>query len=216
MAVRSVELDHIFICVTPGAPEASRLIDLGFIEGTPSRHPGQGTANRRFFFRNSMLELIWVDDEREARSPQTARTNLYGRWNRRGDGACPFGLCSRPSPGAATDAPFEGWEYRPKYLPPPLAIDIADDGGGVMEPMLFHLGFGKRPDASIATPRNLDAVRLTMPNAAGASAQLASFCDALGVSLVPGPAFKLELTFDAEAAGVSADLEPELPLVLRW
>ncbi len=49
------ELDHILIFTDIGAPAADRLIELGLTEGAPNMHPGQGTANRRFFFHNAML-----------------------------------------------------------------------------------------------------------------------------------------------------------------
>ncbi len=62
------ELDHFFICTDVGAPAAAALMALGFVEGAPNTHPGQGTANRRFFFDNAMLELLWVHDEAEAGS----------------------------------------------------------------------------------------------------------------------------------------------------
>ena len=65
----SVELDHVFICSEVGAPGADRLVAFGLAEGTPNVHPGQGTANRRCFFHDAMLELVWVHDGREARSP---------------------------------------------------------------------------------------------------------------------------------------------------
>ena len=61
------ELDHLFIFAVVGGPEADRLVSLGLTEGSGNVHPGQGTANRRFFFRNTMLELLWVADEREVR-----------------------------------------------------------------------------------------------------------------------------------------------------
>jgi Glyoxalase-like domain len=57
-------VDHAFIACSPGAPEAGALLRLGFIEGQGNTHPGQGTANRRFFFENFMLELLWVADRR--------------------------------------------------------------------------------------------------------------------------------------------------------
>src|SRR5207249_2167482 len=44
------ELDHVFICTAAGTPEAASLIAFGLTEGTPNTHPGQGTANRRFFY----------------------------------------------------------------------------------------------------------------------------------------------------------------------
>ncbi len=67
-----VALDHVFVCTAVAAPEADRLVAFGLTEGTASSHPGQGTANRRFFFRNAVLELLWVHDEHEARSPVVA------------------------------------------------------------------------------------------------------------------------------------------------
>jgi hypothetical protein len=72
----TVELDYVFVCTALDAPEADLLVAFGLAEGTPNRHPGQGTANRRFYFRNAMLELVWVRDEREARSPLVAPTRL--------------------------------------------------------------------------------------------------------------------------------------------
>lgn len=56
----TAEVDHVFVSASRGAPEARKLIELGLLEGSPNRHPGQGTANRRFFFANAMLELSWV------------------------------------------------------------------------------------------------------------------------------------------------------------
>jgi hypothetical protein len=72
----TAELDHVFVCTALDAPEADLLVAFGLAEGTPNTHPGQGTANRRFYFRNAMLELVWVRDEREARSPLVAPTRL--------------------------------------------------------------------------------------------------------------------------------------------
>ncbi len=57
-----MELDHVFVCTARDAPEAERLRALGLVEGTSNVHHGQGTANRRFFFANAMLELLWVHD----------------------------------------------------------------------------------------------------------------------------------------------------------
>lgn len=45
----TIELEHFFIRVRPAAPEADILAAMGLVEGTPNVHPGQGTANRRFF-----------------------------------------------------------------------------------------------------------------------------------------------------------------------
>src|SRR5438552_2189888 len=84
-------------CAAPGAPAADRLVALGLSEGSGNVHQGQGTANRRFFFRNAMVELIWVSDEREAQSDLVAPLRLWERARYRQTGAAPFGLCLRPA-----------------------------------------------------------------------------------------------------------------------
>ena len=82
-----MELDHLFVMTAAGAPEADALAAHGFVEGAPNRHPGQGTANRRFFFGNAFLEFLWVEDEAEAQGDVVARTRLFDRWQGRGTGA---------------------------------------------------------------------------------------------------------------------------------
>ena len=61
-----MRLDHFFILTEKSAPEAELLTEFGLIEGTSNDHPGQGTANRRFFFSNTTLELLYVRDANEA------------------------------------------------------------------------------------------------------------------------------------------------------
>jgi len=77
------ELDHVFICVSEGAPESDLLVEFGLSEGARNVHPGQGTSNRRFFFHNAMLELLWVANPDEARSGLTRPTRLWERWDGR-------------------------------------------------------------------------------------------------------------------------------------
>jgi hypothetical protein len=65
----TVELDHVFVCTALDALEADLLVAFGLAEGTLNTHPDQGTANRRFYFRNAMLELVWVRDEARGAEP---------------------------------------------------------------------------------------------------------------------------------------------------
>jgi hypothetical protein len=62
------EIDHPFVLTDVEASDADALMRFGLTEGPPNRHAGQGTANRRFFFDNAMLELLCVESEDEARS----------------------------------------------------------------------------------------------------------------------------------------------------
>lgn len=128
------ELDHVWIASSPGAPEADALVDAGLVEGSANTHPGQGTANRRFFFDNAYLEWLFLVDEREAAS--VARTALLQRLRRDG-GTCPFGICLRPTAAVTERAPFPSWEYAPRYLPAGMSIPIAFASEDPCNPMLF-------------------------------------------------------------------------------
>ncbi len=217
------ELDHIFIWTTPQAPAADRLIDFGLTEGEPNIHPGQGTANRRFFFHNTMLELLWVHDAREAQNALTAPTRLYERWVHR-DTVCPFGLCLRPSGHPGEDTPFAGWHYKPQYLPDTLSVLVGDNYKEPHEPWLFYLPFARRPDARPAREdiehkaglREISSLRLYSPATEPKSQTLRNMEKVNGIELTHGPEHLMEIGFDGQTAGASMDFRPHLPLRLKW
>ncbi|MEM9511339.1 MAG: hypothetical protein AAF978_01425 [Cyanobacteria bacterium P01_E01_bin.48] len=143
-----LELDHLFVCTEVGAPEVDCLIELGFLEGSPNTHPGQGTANRRIFFRNAKLEFLWICNEVEARSAEIARTRLWERGRYGQTGYAPFGICVRwrsPEDAISQSLPFAIWDFHPPYLPPTLSIDVASQTLPT-EPMIFATPFSRRPD----------------------------------------------------------------------
>lgn len=147
----TLHLDHVFICTSVEAPEAEALLDAGLVEGSSNIHPGQGTANRKFFFENAFLELLWVRDEREARSALTTPTRLWERWTERGGNANPFGICLSSSQGAASLLPFSSWTYRPRYLPEERYILFAD-GAPLSEPELFALSWPRHRSSPPTEP----------------------------------------------------------------
>ena len=135
-------LDHLLVMTDPGAPEADDLIARGFVEGAPNRHPGQGTACRRFFFANAMLEFAWVENEEEARSELVHPLRLWERWAWRETGACPFGIALRPTaPGL--EPPFPTFEYWPSFFPAPAHVDIR--ASVIQFPLKFVLPYFERP-----------------------------------------------------------------------
>lgn len=221
----ALELDHIFILASPGAPEAEQLRGLGLSEGSRNVHPGQGTANRRFFFEDAMLELIWVEDATEAQSDLAAPTGLWERMRWRESGASPFGVCLRDSEGGAPELPFATLAYSPPYLPPGSAIAIA---AGVLpeEPLLFATPFGRRPVDAVASRREplhhaagmreLTAIRLTLAASTPVSAALQALAESGIVSVSHGAAPLLELRFDGGNRGRQADLRESLPLIVHW
>lgn len=216
-------LHHVFVLTAPDAPEAEALLALGLVEGSSNIHSGQGTANRRFFFHNAMLELLWVQDEGEARRPPASRLGLLERWRDRARGTSPFGICLGPSASDPAARAFEAWEYRPAYLPNDLAIMVAD--GPLDEPLIFQLPFGRRPDEAQASQREplehgpglreLTSVRVTLP-AAGRSGAVRQLEAVAPVTFEQGDAHAMTLTFDGAPSGGLADLRPALPLVMEW
>ena len=219
------ELDHLFVWVSPGGPEADRLVAAGLAEGEPNMHPGQGTACRRFFFHNAFLELVWVRDPAEAQAAPTRPTGLWPRFAGRAAGASPFGLALRPSRPGVGPGPFPGWEYRPAYLPVPLAVHVGEDVPA-HEPWWFYLAFGRRPDDP-GWPRRqptdhpvgvkeITDVRLAGPGLGEPSAVARAVVAAWPVGLAEAPDHAAEVTFDEGRQGRAADLRPALPLVLRW
>jgi hypothetical protein len=213
-----IELDHLFVCTAPGAPEAEKLVQVGLREGVPNQHPGQGTANRRFDFVNAMIELIWVSDAKEAQSPRARRTLLWKRWSGRAVHASPFGICLRPTNSEDAQPPFPAWEYRPPYLPHPLCLHVADSG--VEEPMWVYLSFMRRVyreqrfiEHSIGI-REITGLTLTTP---------VPLRSAVSQRIVEGGILStrteatslLEVAFDNNRREKSVDFRPHLPLIFQ-
>jgi hypothetical protein len=213
-----VELDHLFVCTVPGAPEAEELVRFGLREGPSNQHLGQGTANRRFDFANAMIELLWVSDAREAQSECTRRTLLWERWSSREGKASPFGICVRPADAQNAESPFPAWEYRLAYLPDPLVMHIAETG--VEEPMWVHLSFMRRTDREqrfVEHPigvREITSLSLTTPERLRSTASQ-RLVESKIFSSRTGAKCLLEIEFDGNRRNQIVDLRPHLPLLFR-
>lgn len=220
------EFDHLFICTDIGACEADHLISFGLVEGSSSTHPGQGTANRRFFFYNAMLELLWVHDPEAAKSELIHRTRLWERWANRNQGACPFGICLRPATASVSTVAFSSWVYRPPYLSETMNIAIGTNSDVLTEPMLFQISFGQRPDrysAEKSQPlehgvglREVTRVELISSAATNPSPELQAVIDTNQLKLRVGTEYCVELGFDGEVQGQRVDFRPRLPLLMSW
>jgi Glyoxalase-like domain len=214
-------LDHAFIMCSIGAPEADALIERGFVEGSGNVHPGQGTANRRFFFENFMLELIWVDKPGEARNEQTRRTRLWERWVERKEGTTsPFGVLFCAEGESPESAPFQTWSYRPSYLPAGDAIEIAE-GTRLEEPELFYMPGIRRGRQRRKEPTGhaIDvghilgvAVGVDGVEKLSDAARLAQAAGLLTYMESDRPVFEIRC---AAALSGDIDLRPALPLLFR-
>lgn len=140
-----MEVDHIYICTDYKAPVGDLLKEFGLIEGTSNIHPGQGTANRRFFFHNFMLELLWIENLKEVKNDLTKPMRLFERCSKKDKNISPFGIGFRPTTEKDEKALFPVWDYHPIYLPDFLKIQVADSTP-LNEPMFFYLSFVGRQD----------------------------------------------------------------------
>jgi hypothetical protein len=213
-----IELDHLFVCTAPGAPEADKLVQFGLYEGPPNQHPGQGTANRRFAFANAMIELLWVSDAKEAQSQSTRRTLLWERWSGRRDNASPFGICLRPVDSQDTEPPFPAWEYRPPYLSDPLFMNIGEVG--IEEPMWIYLSFMRRVHREqwfIEHPigiREITGLTLTTPVPLRSNASQKVIESGI-LATRAGATSLLEIEFDGNRREQYMDFRPHLPFVFQ-
>jgi hypothetical protein len=216
MHASAVELDHVIFFCGAGAPEAEALLSRGLQEGSGNRHPGQGTINRRFFFGNVYLELLWVENFAEAQRAEVLRTGLWERWQSRATGGCPFGLVFRPRvPGQPS--PFPSWSYVPQYFPAGFSIDVALDIPA-SEPLLFYLPFARSPRAKERDPvpggaqvGTICATTLHLMHTGSLSPALESLLAAGVLAVEPGQKPRIDLEHVLGSSEI-IDLRPILPL----
>jgi len=215
-----VRLDHIFICTERAAPAAGKLRQFGLTEGSPNTHPGQGTACRRFFFRNFMLELIWIENASEVCSEQTRPMMLWERWSSLAHGASPFGIILGPQTGYSDVCPFPAWDYRPPTMAG-LEVKVASMTA-LEEPMWCYIERARPPVGAPLErqqPFEHAAGTVVLTGARVACAALdgrsvtRTMADAALIELQAG-SHLLELQFDH--GQTSADFRPDLPLVIRY
>ena len=208
--------DHFFILTSPGAPVAQRLIDIGLIEGSSNRHPGQGTANRRFFLANSTLELLYVSDAHEADHGRATKLGFSQRLE--DNSASPFGLIVRSDPDSDVD-PFPGWRYCPLYFADDQCFHVGDNASQLQEPLCIcmpaNLPRSERPAATENADWHLTELRIDIP-VSSASMALQIVTDCAPISLRLDRPHHLELVFNMAQQGQQCDLRPDLPLTIRW
>jgi hypothetical protein len=237
MNVFPLERDHIFIWVSPGAPEATVLQKMGlYTDGKVHKHVGQGTSSVVFVFENAYLELIWIDE------PQTARrrsrdmgTDLLARVAWRQTGASPFGVGLHHRAAGNSDLPFPTRKYWAEWMKPDTFISIAESSANLKEPFYFvvpdyiavpsaeqlKLLLDKQPDYRQNFNHALGLRRLTgiqiTSNQARKLSPTASMLSKNGVVVLKrGKSSHAELTFDGGMQGKALDVRPTLPLILKY
>jgi len=196
---------------------ADLLVSLGMQEGTRNIHEGQGTSNRRFFFANCALELLWVHDSVEANNGP-GRDMLLSKRSVEST-ASPFGIILQRTDNSIIEIPFNGWNYQPDYFSPPRAFHIGENSNKLVEPLCIYAPFIE-PDNSTQTPdegifKFISSIRVYTPSDPLSDVLLiANSADRL--SIEQGPQHLIEITFDDHKSKCSKDLRPDIPLIIYW
>ena len=211
----ALRLDHSFILTPPGAVEAELLSAIGLIEGSSNTHPGQGTANRRFFCANTVLELLYLRDAIEAENGPGKKLRFNQRLN--DDQASPFGLVFRRDRGDA-DIAFEGWSYYPEYFEGDLCFQVGANSDRLVEPLCICMPEGlQRPDRSAPLENpdwRLSGLKISVP-VDRPSETLRRLSASHEISLILGQPHLLELYFRHASQQGLHDFRPHLPLVIH-
>lgn len=211
-----MQLDHFFILASTGAPEADELVKIGLIEGTSNTHPGQGTANRRFFLANTTLEFLYITDIAET-------VNGAGKGLRLAERAIdidgsPFGLVSRVE-ADCTDPDFPSWQYFPDYFPKPMCFYVGDNSDDFTEPLCICMPPALPKPKNAPAPSNsgwsLTELQISIPGI-GASAALSAFGECELVTIRYNEDHRMTLVFNNAQEGLSKNFMPDIPLVIEW
>jgi hypothetical protein len=215
LTIVKLELDHFFMLVGPPAPEADALTALGMIEGTPNDHPGQGTSNRRFFFSDTALELVYVRNAREANEGPGRSLRFPERAGN--PGASPFGLVLKADTASAD--PFPGWRYQPEYFENGQSFLVGSNSDLLAEPLCICLP--PMPPPLSSQPRSvepydrLSELRIHVP-VSRPSPVLEVVSRLERITLKTGSAHLLEIVFNEGKQARARDFRPLMPLVIFW
>lgn len=227
-----LELDHVFVWVTKGAPEAEALQQAG-LQLQPETHPhtGQGTTSKIFIFENVYLELIWIEDEQVA-AKNAARSGIdmlrRARWKQ--TGASPFGVGLHRRSGESGELPFPVRHYWSEWMQPNTIIEFAQTVTNASEPMYFvlpeYISVGssatqaRLKETLKSSPHRLGVSRVTDLKMVTTGSRLTSTSETLrrgGVVQVElGKTPLAVLSFDNVRQNKTVDLRPKLPLLLKY
>ena len=215
------EVDHVFIATADPRCEAIAS-EFGMTFTERRAHRGQGTTNACALFENAFFELLFAakSDELEADVVRPLGLNERIHWQQ--TGACPFGICYRPTAPLPDEVtlPFETWPYRPSYIPVGSSISVVTPRQSLFEPLVF-LSKRPRPSSTSIDPvlhrgskRTLTAISLQSPHQPQSA--VSWFIDNGLLPLAYGNDYLMSMVWDGGQAGNVERLAAPLPLVVSW
>src|SRR5437667_2488287 len=137
-AAAELEFDHVWIVVSPDAPERAAVERAGLkISPAVNRNDGQGTASVSAEFLNAYLELMWPDPTVSvAPGAERGVEKFKNRMNWRTSGWCPIGIALHRV-GSKTTLAFPTWSIAPDWMPAGTAIEILTARDDTKSPSFF-------------------------------------------------------------------------------
>jgi hypothetical protein len=137
---RQMDIDHIFIFTDDFGKVAEDLVLFGLTEGSNRIHVGQGTTNRKFYFENFYLKVLWVHSRKEIESELVKPSGLWKRTEFSNTNVSPFGLCIVNED--RSNQLFGGsFKYQPDYFPTGQTIYVLHNNKNPDLPWTFRLPF---------------------------------------------------------------------------
>ena len=208
-------LDHVFILVSPNAPEADALLELGLVEGASNEHPGQGTSNRRFFLANTTIEFLFIRDIAEAVNGAGKGLKLVERAI--DCDASPFGLVARWK-NENLEPDFPCWLYQPDYFPERMQFLVGMNWRNFAEPLCICMPPALPVRETQPSPSNPDwmltGLEISVPISV-ASNTLQTFSQDDLISIRYNEDHRMKLSFND---GAQSQLRhfPDIPLIIEW
>jgi hypothetical protein len=227
-AATPLDFDHVWIMVSPNAPERAALERAGFqISPDVNRHTGQGTASITIEFQYAFLELMWPDSTvNVAPGLERAAEKFQQRMNWRTSGWCPIGIGFHRTTQTNDAMPFATWSTAAPWMPANSAIEMLTPRDDTKSPSLFidpRVSADANEQAARAalyhhaiSVQRITAIRLVSPKTYQPIESLKYLQTLNLVGVQQGDEWLLELTFDGGKAKKSQDFRPVLPLVIHY
>ena len=234
-AATPLTLSHCWIVVRTGAPERSALEKAGFrIAPTVNRHDGQGTASVTVELLNGFLELIYPDPSvavLPALQAGAEKFRLKSAW--RETGYSPIGVVFDRSAATPQGFPFATWKISadwmakgtfiemmtPKEMPKAVSLSISSHPASTRESENEMLARDPVKGAMFLHPngaRRLTGLRVVAPGADRLPPAALYIADHGLVKFDVGSQWRLDVTLDSGMQGITANLEPDLPMIIHY
>jgi len=227
-AQSGIELDHVWIMVSPDAPERAALERTGLqISKDVNHHEGTWTSSITVEFENSYLELMWPDPKVPvAHGMERAAEKYRQRMLWKTSGWCPIGVGLRRTTPSNESLPFPTWNWTADWMPKGSVMEMLTPRDDTRSPALFiepRALTDTREQAARASlyhhpigVHRVTAVRLVSPKMYRPIEPLTYLRKLRVIGVRQSNEWLVELMFDNGKRKKSKDLRPDLPIIIRY